>query len=175
MNKLTIKRMKMSICDESGTSSSSEDDVLPILPETSSGELSTIEESHLEHDTGSESSGSSSSKYMSSFINDSMTSISSCASDDRKEFQSRDISSNVEMNQTQHESELLKQEVSSDNSSFGYAQGNTSSQRCLITPEPNQEENSVPEDVVVGFFSLIREIPNYKFIICRSMSLQIIL
>lgn len=77
--------MKWSVCAES-SSSSSEDDIRPILPETSSGELSPIEESHLEDRIESDSSfGTSTSKYMSSFINDSLSDISSLPDDDRSQ------------------------------------------------------------------------------------------
>lgn len=78
VRKLSIKRMKMNVCNESSSSSSSEEESCnPTFLPNSSGELSTIEESNLEQDKGSNSDGSSSSKYMSSYLNESMSSISS--------------------------------------------------------------------------------------------------
>lgn len=54
--------MRFSVCDES---SSSEDDIFPMLPETSSGELSSIEEEIGSHvDERSETS----SRYLSSLL-----------------------------------------------------------------------------------------------------------
>jgi hypothetical protein len=68
--------MKLSICDES--TSSSDDDVQPILPSPpSDGRLSTIEESHLENGVDS----SSSSRY-SSFSSDNLSALSSDWSDE---------------------------------------------------------------------------------------------
>lgn len=68
--------MKWAVCnDSSSASSSSDDDVLPVLPDTSSDELSTIEESNLEN--GWSASSSSSSNYMSSFIDGSVSSLTS--------------------------------------------------------------------------------------------------
>lgn len=88
MNKLSVKRMKWTVCDDSPSSSSSDDDVLPILPnlpESSSssedlsiivGELPTIEESNLEY--GAESDASSeSSLYMSSLMDGGLSDVSS--------------------------------------------------------------------------------------------------
>jgi exopolysaccharide biosynthesis protein len=65
--------MKWSLCDESG-SSSSEDDVRPFLPEESSA-LSTIEESCLENGVESDSY-SSTSEYLSSLLDQSISNIS---------------------------------------------------------------------------------------------------
>lgn len=86
VKKLSVKRMRWTICEHS--SSSSEEDVAPFLPEnsalpeTSSDELSTIEESHLEDDdTGS----SSSSEYISSYyVNDELSSVSSLEDQQKK-------------------------------------------------------------------------------------------
>jgi Ninjurin len=64
---MSIKRMKWSVCQES--SSSSDEDSLPILPETSSSsssslpDLSTIEESHFEGCLDSDSSFNSASSH----------------------------------------------------------------------------------------------------------------
>lgn len=82
---MSINRMKWSVCNES-PSSSSEDDVYPILPETSSGELSPIEESHLEDGIDSDSSTS---QYMSSFCHDSLSNISSMSGDDQRKVSSQ--------------------------------------------------------------------------------------
>lgn len=74
VNKLSIKRMKWTICDES-TSSSGDEDVQPILPSSpSDGKLSTIEESHLENGVDSDSI-SSTSRY-SSFRSESISNVS---------------------------------------------------------------------------------------------------
>ena len=134
--------MKFSICDESATSSSSsEDDVLPILPETSSGELSTIEESHLEHETDSESSGSASSNYLSSLIDGSMSSLSSCTSNHLGDVHSKHNAANGEMNQYQelkHESDPKERVHTCNNATLG----NVSSQCLLVIPEDDRNENS---------------------------------
>lgn len=79
--------MKWTICHESATSSSSsEDETLPILPDSSSDELSTIDESHMENDFSSDAATSSSSKYLSSLMDRSLTSNSS---DDQQDAPSR--------------------------------------------------------------------------------------
>lgn len=87
VSNLSVERMKWSICEESASSSSSEDDGQPILTQSSSGNLSIIiEESHLENGVESDSSCSiSTSKYMSSFDNGSLSNISSLSSDDQHE------------------------------------------------------------------------------------------
>lgn len=75
--------MKWSICDDSAiSSSSSSEDETPILPESSSDDLSTIDESRFEKDFGSDAATSSSSRYLSSLLNQSLTSNSS---DDHQE------------------------------------------------------------------------------------------
>lgn len=90
--------MKWTVCDESSSSSSSSDEVYPILPntlpDTTSGELSPIEESHLEKSGCS----SSSSKYMSSFANDSLSNVSDISDDDQRCDQDMQINSSVESN-----------------------------------------------------------------------------
>lgn len=132
VNILSIKKMRWSICDEGGTSSSSssEDDKLPILPETSFGELSTIEESHLEHETESDSSGSSTSNYFSTFMNESITSISNSGSDGQSDTQSN--LEHTENNESQHEPNVSTSSCS--NASVVTADA-VSSPRCLISSE----------------------------------------
>ncbi len=70
--------MKLNICDESHNSSSSDDDHVPMLPPTSSssstGSLSPIEE---EKTVSSESTSTEESKYLSSFCNSSLSSLTS--------------------------------------------------------------------------------------------------
>lgn len=74
---MTIKRMKLSICDDTCEASSSDDDTSPILPQSASRELSPIEESQLEYGVETDSTVSSSSisslsssPYMSSLIDE---------------------------------------------------------------------------------------------------------
>lgn len=76
INKLSVKRMKWTVCNDSSTesSSSSDDDILPMLPDTTSNELSTIEESNLENCWSTTSS--SSSNYLSSLLGGSVSSLS---------------------------------------------------------------------------------------------------
>lgn len=76
--------MKLSICSDS-TSSSSEEDVHPILSEASSAELSPIEEDVLENETNSSCSNSSS-RYMSSFVSNSLSNVSNLTADDQPDF-----------------------------------------------------------------------------------------
>lgn len=165
MSKLSVKRMKMSICDESATSSSSsEDDVLPMLPETSSGELSTIEESHLEHESESESSSSSTtSNYMSSLLNESISSVSSNGSGHQRKFQSVKSLTNGEASNAQHEPD---QRFSSENVTG-------SSQRYVILQEANEDENYAPGDVMVSQFFKIFHRHLLAFCYLRLMCKQI--
>lgn len=79
--------MKWTACDES-TSSSSDDDIQSILPNSpSDGKLSTIEESHLEN--GVESDSSSSTTRYSSFHSGSISNVSSLSCDQENSCQSR--------------------------------------------------------------------------------------
>lgn len=78
-NKLSIKRMKLAICDKIHTSSS-EDDHWPMLPpssSSSSSSLSPIEEEERISSSISTASSSSNSKYLSSLCNSSVSSFSS--------------------------------------------------------------------------------------------------
>jgi hypothetical protein len=82
--KLSIKRMKLAICDEAHTSSSDEDH-WPMLPPTSSSSASSLSPIEEEHNTTSVStvSSTSRSKYLSSFCNSSISSLSSDGNYDR--------------------------------------------------------------------------------------------
>lgn len=97
MKKLTVKRLRWNICE---TSSSSDDDIIPILPEhatlpeTSSDELSTIEESHLED------GDSSTSEYMSSQVFDDLSNHSSLSEDDMRDYRQKKTGNFVQNNQT---------------------------------------------------------------------------
>lgn len=86
-NKLTVKRMKLAVCDETHEPSS-DDDQLPMLPSTSSSSstissnLSPIEEEKLSSSVSTlTTSSSSESEYMSSFLFSSITSISNISED----------------------------------------------------------------------------------------------
>lgn len=83
-NKLSIKRMKMAICDELHTSSS-DDDNLPMLPPSSSSSIISLSPIEEENNSTSVSrvSTSSQSKYLSSFCNTSLSSLSSDGQFDR--------------------------------------------------------------------------------------------
>lgn len=96
--------MRFNVCDHS-SSSSSEEEVVPILsdnaelPETSSDELSTIEESHLENGNDT-SCNSSTSEYMSSYLNEELPSDSSLSEDEKRENHQKKVGSSAEYGAT---------------------------------------------------------------------------
>lgn len=84
VQKMSVKRMKWTICQDSSSASSSDEDALPILPETSSSsssslaDLSTIEESSLEQGVDSDSSFNSASSHQNPHREESSSSTGLC-------------------------------------------------------------------------------------------------
>jgi hypothetical protein len=83
-NKLSVKRMKLTVCEE--CTSSSDDDQWPILSPPSSSASSDDSANNLspieEEKCAPESSSSESSKYLSSFLDSSVTTISGTSDDE---------------------------------------------------------------------------------------------
>ena len=101
----------------------------------------------MEHETDSESSGSATSNYLSSLIDGSMSSLSSC--DHLGDVHSKHNAANGETNKYQevkHETDQKERVYPCNNATLG----NVSSQCLLVIPEDDGNENSTISDNQVG-------------------------
>ena len=158
-NKLTIKRLKLAVSDEN-PASSSDDDHWPLLPPTSSssssisGELSPIEEEILSTSVSTLSTSptsSNNSKYLSSFLASSITSISSIGSDSFKE-----LGDNRTMNIKSQEAEGMNNKIESQ---INMATGSSSTNENVVVNITQTAESSTQFDehhsVIVSLKSII--------------------
>lgn len=137
-NKLTVKRLKLAVCDENHASSS-DDDHWPLLPPTSSssssisGDLSTIEEEKTSTSISTLSTSpasSTNSKYLSSFLASSVTSISSISEDEESDsFKEFHDDCKVEV---QNESENKPQVVGKNESQSNMETGSSSANDNVV-------------------------------------------
>ncbi|KAG5678186.1 hypothetical protein PVAND_007879 [Polypedilum vanderplanki] len=152
-NKLVVKRMKLTVCDE--CTSSSDDDqwpILPPLPPTSSddsSELSPIEEEKLSE--SSVSTCSETSKYLSSFLNSSVTTVSSISDDESSYRRLHNVTTAVNNDPCPIDENIENLSMNKDNECQRNENGNTS----------NNAATAVNIDDI-GFEPLMREIVNQE-------------
>lgn len=139
--------MKWTVCDDS-TSSSSDDDVQPIIPTSNSeGNLSTIEESHLEN--GVETDSNSSSTHYSSFDGES---ISSLSSDIRRneDFAGENLEISRSSSEIVQHSNRISPSVSNRNSDGSIQIVRSIQETTRIIPSSNSESQNMLSQVLVS-------------------------